>query len=481
MNSVVKPDGGESHPLEESRSLEAMLSGTTSVETFFQTFWQRACGYFPNTFLDSPPKAESMSRCAWNKERVEQNAYHELVRNGWSVLVQLLETSRNRPEHDADLSHQSIPLLFRDQMTLTLEEQVLYDDSLFAAFLDGCSVVTNHADRRSPWIAALCEDLQASFPHVYANTYLTPPGSQTVPAHADDRDVFVIQLVGCKAWKIYRNIPVPYPYSHEQVGKGELEVPGQVLDGPVLTDRVLAPGDVLYMPRGYVHEAHAVDGGPSFHVTVALATQDWTLAGLVTAATEASLTQQRSYRQAVPRCFGRRSFESIAVDDKQSLQKQLDDAFRILREKITVESVHNNLRTKFDRHNQRALETRRRLVLEASLNALCVENTLPGGVVGRQAADGVLWTTAIRCSTVDERATLPISAKPRGLNVREECCDFIMDILQFVKRNSGKAYRVSELRALLPATSNAIAVCDLTILCFAKQCVELGAFSVVHM
>jgi len=41
------------------------------------------------------------------------------------------------------------------------------------------------------------------FPSTYANGYVTPVGSQAVLAHADDRDVFVVQMEGEKEWKIY--------------------------------------------------------------------------------------------------------------------------------------------------------------------------------------------------------------------------------------------------------------------------------------
>ena len=34
----------------------------------------------------------------------------------------------------------------------------------------------------------------------------------------------------------------------------------------------LRRGDVLYMPRGYVHEARTAGSGGSFHVTVAIST-----------------------------------------------------------------------------------------------------------------------------------------------------------------------------------------------------------------
>jgi hypothetical protein len=57
-------------------------------------------------------------------------------------------------------------------------------------------------------------------PHAFANLYATPPCAQAVAAHADDRDVFVLQVSGAKAWRVYGAPPVPLPYPNEQVGEG---------------------------------------------------------------------------------------------------------------------------------------------------------------------------------------------------------------------------------------------------------------------
>lgn len=112
----------------------------------------------------------------------------------------------------------------------------------------------NHCDRLCPITVELCEDLQQPFLYAYANEYLTPPASQAVLAHADDRDVFVIQAYGQKA-KVYDEVPIQYPFPPEQVGKNGMSVPDRMLEGPCVVDTVLRPGDVLYIPRGFVHEA----------------------------------------------------------------------------------------------------------------------------------------------------------------------------------------------------------------------------------
>ena len=94
-------------------------------------------------------------------------------------------------------------------------------------------------------------------------------------AHADDRDVFVLQLFGTKSWRVYPNPPIFHPYAHEQVGKNGLPVPLEnVLNATPVIERVLNPGDVLYMPRGWVHEASCHAETESLHVTFAVGTAE---------------------------------------------------------------------------------------------------------------------------------------------------------------------------------------------------------------
>ena len=95
------------------------------------------------------------------------------------------------------------------------------------------------------------------------NVYLTPPDSQGFSPHFDDIDAFVLQLEGKKLWKVYapRSEEEMLPrysspnFTQDEIGEPVLEV-------------VLEAGDLLYMPRGTVHQAMCVDGAHSLHVTV---------------------------------------------------------------------------------------------------------------------------------------------------------------------------------------------------------------------
>ena len=138
-------------------------------------------------------------------------------------------------------------------------------------FLEGGSIILNKLDVYWPPVGRLCAALRERFLHVFAVMYLTPRGSRSVPAHSDDQDVFIVQLAGRKAWNVYGS-PIDLPYSHEQLGK-TAPVDRASLGAPLLTAE-LAPGSVLYMPRGFVHEARATEGGASLHITLTVQTSD---------------------------------------------------------------------------------------------------------------------------------------------------------------------------------------------------------------
>ncbi|MEU3314342.1 cupin domain-containing protein [Streptomyces sp. NPDC006656] len=85
---------------------------------------------------------------------------------------------------------------------------------------------------------------------VEAFCFVTPPGTQGVPLHRDDADVLVLQLNGAKSWHVAEG-PADGNWEHGRVGG---EPPAEVLR------TTLRAGEVLYIPRGFAHEAVGSEG-----------------------------------------------------------------------------------------------------------------------------------------------------------------------------------------------------------------------------
>ncbi len=111
--------------------------------------------------------------------------------------------------------------------------------------------------------ALYCRGLEQrlGFP-VQANAYLTPASAQGFAVHHDTHDVFVLQVSGSKRWRIYAPL-LELPLKHQRWSPA-LGDPGE----PVL-DVTLRPGDTLYVPRGWPHEA-VTDRADSLHLTIGL-------------------------------------------------------------------------------------------------------------------------------------------------------------------------------------------------------------------
>jgi len=145
-------------------------------------------------------------------------------------------------------------------------------DNFMVAYLDGCSLIINQADRCNERLFTLCRTLgQLHFHHVFCVAYLTPANTQAVRLHNDDQDVFLLQVWGRKRWRV-RNAPQLLAYTEEMLGKDH-PVPPELIGEPVL-EFTMEPQDVLYMPRGQLHEADTGDE-PSLHVTITVPTSDY--------------------------------------------------------------------------------------------------------------------------------------------------------------------------------------------------------------
>ena len=134
-------------------------------------------------------------------------------------------------------------------------------------YKQGKTIIIMGMQQRWLSVAAMCRGLEAAF-HcpVHANMYLTPLGAQGFDAHFDTHEVLVLQLEGHKQWRLYGAArPLPLVEERFNGSKDQLGPPREVR---------LEPGDLLYIPRGFVHEAFTSDCA-SLHLTVGINVYRW--------------------------------------------------------------------------------------------------------------------------------------------------------------------------------------------------------------
>ncbi|MEU1587897.1 cupin domain-containing protein [Micromonospora sp. NPDC005710] len=146
-------------------------------------------------------------------------------------------------------------------------DQVL-DERVLEQYASGATLVLQGLHRIWPPLVDFARDLGLALNQpLQINAYLTPAGSQGFATHYDTHDVFVLQVDGRKHWRIHPPV-LPDPLEKQQWG-GRADEVGATARGAAALDVVLAPGDALYLPRGWLHSAQAQDTS-SLHLTVGI-------------------------------------------------------------------------------------------------------------------------------------------------------------------------------------------------------------------
>lgn len=166
-------------------------------------------------------------------------------------------------------------------------------------YLNGCSVRLLNPQTYIPKLHLLNATLQEFFnSFVGANAYLTPPDSQGFAPHYDDIEAFILQTEGKKLWRVYKplNEQEVLPrvssknYKQEEIGEPILEV-------------TLEAGDMLYFPRGFIHQGVTIDGEHSLHVTISTYQKhSWAdlFEKLMPAAVQMAISENLDLRKGLP-------------------------------------------------------------------------------------------------------------------------------------------------------------------------------------
>jgi len=198
----------------------------------------------------------------------------------------------------------------------------LSDDRLLRLFADGSTLVLQGLHRTWGPLIDFAGQLGTDLGHpVQVNAYVTPAQSTGFSSHYDVHDVFVIQIAGQKRWQIRQpvlSLPLrtqPWEQRRTAVAEAGQEKP--------LLEVTMSPGDVLYLPRGYLHAATAL-GEISTHVTIGI--HAWTrhhlLERLITYAV-ARLADDPEVRRSLPISADAGHADRVPAADFESVRERL--------------------------------------------------------------------------------------------------------------------------------------------------------------
>jgi ribosomal protein L16 Arg81 hydroxylase len=191
-----------------------------------------------------------------------------------SRLEQLMSARRHWTEDNLKLILNSSPI-FADHFLENAADNAAarYADpakvQLFVRM--GASLVADHIEDVDTAVRAVTAMLSERFAGTAgANAYSSLKDVQAFNSHCDLHEVFAIQLEGEKVWRIYEN-RADSPVETIQGPNAQ-----SIIDrakGRVLMTVRMRPGDLLYIPRGFFHDALA-DDGHSLHLTFGVAPLD---------------------------------------------------------------------------------------------------------------------------------------------------------------------------------------------------------------
>jgi len=142
-------------------------------------------------------------------------------------------------------------------------------DKVLDEFAAGATLVLQGLHRTWAPLAEFTRQLVTDLGHpVQVNAYITPASARGFDPHYDVHDVFVIQIAGQKTWRIHP--PVHQSPLRSQPWDDHRAEVGREAQNPPAIEETFHPGDVLYLPRGWIHSATAL-GGTSIHLTIGVA------------------------------------------------------------------------------------------------------------------------------------------------------------------------------------------------------------------
>jgi len=192
-------------------------------------------------------------------------------------------------------------------------------EELYRQYRQGATVNLLFVQEQWEPLGLLCQTLSGELSaRCHANVYLTPTGERGLNAHYDTHDVFVAQVYGSKHWRLWdggTRLPLRSQPSRRDQDLGEL-----------VAEFDVHPGDMLYLPRGTIHQAVSNDTA-SLHLTVGVQPVVW--ADVIRKAVDRAVEQDSRFREALPMGFARdRGLRESATGHAGTLMAALLDAVR---------------------------------------------------------------------------------------------------------------------------------------------------------
>jgi ribosomal protein L16 Arg81 hydroxylase len=266
------------------------------------------CANLDFRYLIDPVDTGTFGRVYWEKQplivrRTDGNYYRGLL--SLESVDSILSTSSIRPPQIRLLNEgKETPL--KQLRANRLGSPAVLLESVYDEYRNGSTIVLQFLHERWKPLTDLCRSLAAELSAYFqVNAYLTPPNEKGLNTHYDAHDVFVLQLEGSKHWRLYRgpiHLPLPGQTYSPQTEPGEL-----------VAELDLNPGELIYIPRGFMHDAVSVDS-TSLHLTLGVIPVTW--AAVVLQAAESVIEEDARFRESLPLGFAANAELKVLAENR---------------------------------------------------------------------------------------------------------------------------------------------------------------------
>jgi len=328
LQEILNLDRGSEENIDRSMTMKergiALLQSIISpaditTDDFFSKYWEKK-PFLMNNDKNANPNHSTRFAPLLSKLYIEDLLSNHACGYGSDINV----------TNYRDIGHGSKTRITLDPPPINGEPVIADPKDIWSNFESGCSIRLLRPAKHSDILHSLLSMLELTFGCTMgANAYLTPEKNQGFAPHHDDVDAFVLQLEGRKRWRVYEPKEKLARSSSQDFSK-EDDI------GRPIFDVILQPGDVLYMPRGTIHQANTPLGEKfSLHLTLS-AMQNWAWCDLFDIIMPQALdaaTESVSLREGLPRNF--LDYMGIIHEDMDDNDEQ---QIRVMQKKLSQQS-----------------------------------------------------------------------------------------------------------------------------------------------
>ena len=318
----------------------------TSIDSFPLGPPSTSCGKSCFEWLISPQDCDSFTSHFWEKKPL---IIKRKKLDYFSGLISR-RTIENYVKSDSGFAVGSLILNKGTAENKEIVAETQIDSETFSRMLDDegwkCQVV--HPQQRNAKLHALLERLENWSGTVWgSNMYFGSTGSDEngFEAFSDNVELFVLQLDGQCHWKIFEGEQKLSRDSGSEYTEDEL--------GPSVLDEILEAGDILYIPRGFIHSCQPT----SKYAYLTLSTyqnQSWCdfLSTSITEAIDSVTRANVEFREGLPinwiSFFGRAIEETDAnVSQRGAFKSKLSALLQSIVDAIDIDDIADQMASDF--------------------------------------------------------------------------------------------------------------------------------------